>query len=262
MIRQHHGAIVSHRFESLCGQNGLVHGVYARHGGVSPAPWQSLNLSASTGDSSENVAKNHLRLYASLGYAPQSAVTSQQVHGNTVAIVTRDQRGARIPACDGLVTNQPDVVLLQRHADCPPIFLYDPKRRVVGVAHSGWRGTLTNIAGEMVHTVCQAFGSKPADLLAAIGPAIGACCYHVGNEVRRAFAEKYAQGHAWLSDGDSGKVYLNLSQAIEAQLRHAGVHQIETANICTACNVSEFYSARAENRLNGCFGAVIALQGA
>src|SRR5438270_1868860 len=179
MIRLQTDSIVRYEFASLCRYGGLRHAVFGRHGGVSPAPWQSLNLSTSTGDSAENVCENYRRVYALLGYTTTDAVISRQVHGNRVAAAGRAERGLRLPDCDALITNEPDVVLLQRHADCPPIFLFDPKRRALGVAHAGWRGTLANIAAAMVRGLAEAYGSRPSDLIATIGPGIGACCYHV-----------------------------------------------------------------------------------
>ena len=259
LIRQQHGPITTHHFASLNDAR-IAHAIFARHGGVSPAPWHSLNLSTATGDSLDHIAENYRRVYGALGYTPADAVTSRQVHGATVAVVDGAQRGQRLGDCDALITNTPDVVLLQRHADCPPIFLYDPQRRAIGVAHAGWRGTLANIAGETVRAMSEAFGSQPSDVIAAIGPAIGACCYHVGVEVQQAFTKHYALGQTWLHANGDGNVYLDLWEANRAQLQAAGVHAIEVAGICTACHISEFYSARAERRMNGCFGAAIALR--
>ena len=261
MIRLQKDSIVTFEFASLCADEGLSHAIFGRHGGVSPAPWQSLNLSTSTGDSAENVSENHRRVYTVLGYTPSDAVISRQVHGNRVAAVGRAERGMRVPNCDALMTNEPAVVLLQRHADCPPIFLFDPQRRAVGVAHAGWRGTLANIAGAMVRAFGEAYGSRPSDLVAAIGPGIGACCYHVGADVQREFASAYDHAHLWLHGNGDGKVYLDLVAANRALLHEAGVQEVESADLCTACNVAEFYSARAENRRNGCFGAAIVLRG-
>ncbi len=259
MLRTSHGNIATYAFASLHDPR-LVHAIFARHGGVSPAPWHSLNLSTSTGDSQDNVNENYRRVYSTLGYTPRDAIISRQVHGNTVATVGRAQGGTRLPDCDALITNEPGVVLLQRHADCPPIFLFDPKRRAIGVAHAGWRGTLANIAGEMAHAVGDAYGSQPPDLIAAIGPGIGACCYHVGEDVQRAFATQHEHAREWLHANGDGKVYLDLVAANRAMLRAAGVRAIESADVCTACHVHDFYSARAEQRMNGCFGAAIALR--
>lgn len=259
LIRQSHGHLAAYHFDSLGAHRGLRHAVFTRHGGVSPAPWASLNLSASTGDTTANVAENQRRLVGALGFRPRETVTSRQVHGSTVRVVGHAERGARLPDCDALVTDAPGVVLVQRHADCPAVFVFDPKRRAIGLGHSGWRGTLANIAGEMVRAMHDAYGSEAGDLVAGIGPAIGACCYHVGNEVSQSFVERYAHGRAWVEARGDGQVYLNLARAIEAQLRESGVHAVEQSGLCTACRVDEFYSARAEHRLNGCFGSAIAL---
>jgi len=280
LIRQAYGPLAAYEFESLRPHRRLAHGVFTRNGGVSPSPWHSLNLSTATGDSRDHIAENYRRVYGALGHSPATAVISHQVHGSSVAVVTGEQRGQRLNSCDGLVTDEPGIVLLQRHADCVPILVYDPKRPAVGVAHAGWRGTLAGMAGELVRAMCEAFGSRPGDLIAAIGPSIGACCYDVGAEVQRGFVERHADAGTWLTAGgrtpvsrtavrssgivalagDDSNVRLDLWEANRAMLAAAGVREIEVAGICTACNVSEFYSARAENRRNGCFGAVIALE--
>ena len=279
MIRQDYGPLTAYEFKSLRSQRRLAHGIFTRHGGVSSSPWDSLNLSTATGDSRDHIDENYRRLYGALGHSPATAVISQQVHGSRVAVVAGEQRGQRLDACDGLVTDEQGIVLLQRHADCVPILVYDPKRPAVGVAHAGWRGTLAGLAGELVRAMREAFGSRPSDLIAAIGPSIGPCCYDVGAEVQRGFIARHADAGQWLpSDGrtpafgtaarnigiiapagDDGRVRLDLWEANRAMLAAAGVREIEVAGICTACNVGEFYSARAENRRNGCFGAVIAL---
>jgi polyphenol oxidase len=332
MYRKAYGALAAYEFESLRPQRGLAHGIFTRHGGVSPSPWHSLNLSTATGDCREHIDENYRRVYGALGHSPATAVISQQVHGTNVAVVTGAQAGRRLDSCDGLVTDVPGIVLLQRHADCVPILLYDPTRPAIGVAHAGWRGTLAGMAGEMVRVMCEAFGSRPGDLIAAIGPSIGPCCYDVGAEVQRGFRERHAEAGKWLafddheqqastewhrgvdghgpsadeqrasslrrrgvdrserstfedheqqasspqhrgptappgraadgneaSAGADGKVRLDLWAANRSMLTAAGVREIEVAGICTACSVGEFYSARAENRRNGCFGAVIAL---
>ena len=307
MIRQAYGPLTAYEFESLRPHRRLAHGIFTRHGGVSPSPWHSLNLSTATGDSREHIDENYRRVYGALGHSPDTAVISHQVHGSSVVVVTGGQRGRRLDSCDGLVTDEPGIVLLQRHADCVPILLYDPKRPAIGVAHAGWRGTLAGMAAELVRAMCEAFGSRPGDLIAAIGPSIGPCCYDVGEEVQRGFIARHADAGQWLaaggrtpvfgkaernmgivapageqqaprlsgnttgadlhrraddmlpSAGDDGRVRLDLWEANRAMLAAAGVREIEVAGICTACNVGEFYSARAENRRNGCFGAVIAL---
>jgi purine-nucleoside/S-methyl-5'-thioadenosine phosphorylase / adenosine deaminase len=260
VIRKPHGSLVTYEFESLRSRRGLSHAVFARHGGVSPAPWQSLNLSRATGDSAANIAENFRRVCGAFGLTPSDAVTSVQEHGNKVAAVAANQRGERLAKFDGLVTDIPGTLLVQLYADCPPVLLYDPVRHAAGIAHAGWRGTLAGIATQMVEALSQAFGSRPADLVAAIGPAIGACCYSVGEEVRQAFTEKYADAARWLHSGADGRIYLDLWEANRAMLLGAGVSEVEVAGICTSCRVDDFYSARRENRRNGCFGAAIVLE--
>ena len=272
MIRRAHGVLAAYEFESLRSHRRVAHGIFTRHGGVSPSPWHSLNLSTATGDAREHIDANYRRVYGVFGYSPATAVISSQVHGKHVAVVSSAQRGMRLEQCDALVTDEPGLMLLQRHADCVPILVFDPRRPAVGVAHAGWRGTLAGMAGEIVRAMVEAFGSCPSELIAAIGPSIGACCYAVGEEVQHQFVERWATspvaelsgaGQAaagpWLSADDAGQVRLDLWEANRAMLAGAGVREIEVAGVCTACNVSDFYSARAEQRRNGCFGAVIAL---
>ena len=156
-----HNQVVRYEFTSLHEAN-ITHAIFARHGGVSPAPWQSLNLSAATGDMSARIDENYRRVYAALGFTARDAVTSRQVHGASVAVVGEAQRGERLPDCDALITNRPNIVLLQRYADCVPLLVFDRVQRVVGVAHAGWRGTLVNMAGALVGAMQSAYGSRPS----------------------------------------------------------------------------------------------------
>lgn len=259
MIRQQHGPLVAYEFESLRGRSGVAHGIFTRHGGVSPTPWHSLNLSTATGDSAANAEENTRRVCGTFGLSAAEAVTSRQVHGSRVAAVTAGQRGQRVGDYDGLISDVPGTVLMQRHADCPPILLFDPRRRAIGIAHAGWRGTLANICAETVRAMGDTYGSQPSDLIAAVGPAIGVCCYHVGEDVQQAFAERHEDARQWLVRRPNGKVHLDLWQANRTMLFNAGVRQIEVAGICTACHVDDFYSARRENRRNGCFASAIML---
>ena len=162
---------------------GVEHGVFSRHGGVSPAPFASLNMSISTGDALENVRANRERAFGALGRDPASVADLWQVHSADVVIADAP-RGTRehLGKADALVTDRPEVTLFLRFADCVPILLYDPRRRVVGLVHAGWKGTLLKIPAQAVRVMIDRYGCRPADILAGIGPSIGPCHYEVGPE--------------------------------------------------------------------------------
>jgi YfiH family protein len=172
-----------------------------------------------------------------------------------------------IPDTDALVTDQPGIPLLTGHADCPPILLYDPVKRVIAAAHSGWRGTVAKIAAETIKVMQHGFGSNPADIIAGIGPSIGDCCYTVGDlvvqEVIAAFGEEAALNFLPLQS-DGSRVF-DLWAAIEYTLVETGVppENIEHSELCTLCHHDTFFSYRATppdmKGKQGNYGALIML---
>ena len=254
-------------FPSLSAFPGLIHAVSTRHGGVSRPPFATLNLTWAVGDDPEAVEENHRRLCAALGVPREALVSPRQVHGAEVRRVGASDRGRFIPGCDALITDEPGVVLLLRFADCVPIFLYDPRRKAIGLAHAGWRGTVAGIAQATVRAMTEAFGSRPGDLVTALGPAIGPCCYEVGPEVVAAVNTAFGPDNGLLSHPVSNpyrlthkRAHFDLWAANERQLRAAGVVRIEVAGLCTACHTDEFFSYRAENGRTGHHGALICLR--
>ncbi len=250
--------VAYYTFDSLRDAEALVHAISTRHGGVSPAPFATLNLGHAIGDDDANVDENTRRLYAALALDATATVTARQAHGAAVAIVDARHRGARIANVDALVTNTPAVPLLLRYADCVPILLYDPKRRAIGLAHAGWRGTLGKIATQTVQAMRDAFGTRPRDLIACLAPSIGACCYRVGDDVIARVRVAFDDADALLIPRDGG-IHLDLWEANARQLRALGIAQIEIAGVCVAHHTDEFYSWRAEGGRTGRFGAIIAL---
>lgn len=237
----------------------LIHGIFAREGGVSPQPWASLNMSISTGDSLDNTRANRRRAFDSLGLPFESMADVWQVHG-TETIRADSPRGDGEPIkADGLITNRPGITLFQRFADCVPILIYDTKQHALGIVHSGWRGTVDRAATSPIKAMAEAYGSKPKDIIAGIGPSIGPDHYEVGPEVVEAVRGAFTDSDS-LIETREGKTYLNLWAANAQALREAGVDQIEIGGVCTACNTQHFFSHRAEAGKTGRFGAVIALQ--
>jgi len=251
------GKVELYRFEDFDAVDGLAHGVSQRHGGVSEAPWASLNLGGSVGDVPDAVSENHERLCAALDLPRAALVSSRLVHGDSVAVVTGQERATLVPHTDALVTADSDVYLLVRCADCVPVLIVDPVRRVVGAAHAGWRGTLAFIAAKTAHTMVEAFGSEPSDLRVGIGPSIGPCCYEVGEDVVDATCASFGANAGSLLRRRRGRTVLDLWEANRQQVAALGVRHIAVSGVCTACQVRDYYSHRAEAGRTGRFAAVI-----
>ena len=259
MQRKAQDQVAYYTFDSLYDSGALIHAISTRHGGVSPAPFHTLNLSRTTGDDATSVAMNIQRLHDALGLDATATISASQAQADRVAVVGASQRGTIIREVDALLTNEPGVPLMLRYADCVPIFLFDPVRRAIGVAHAGWRGTVSHIATKATRAMVDAFGTQPRDLIACIAPSIGPCCYRIGNEVIAQVHAAFEEADALLVPQPNGSIHFNLWQANAQQLRELGVEQIEIAEICTADHTEDFYSWRAENAQTGRFGAIIAL---
>ena len=245
-----------------------THGLTGRLGGVSQAPYDSLNMALHVGDVPENVWQNRQRFFHALGLKAEELVTPEQVHGDHIERVSRRQagRGAReysdsIPQTDALITDEPGLPLMLCFADCTPILFLDPEHRAVGIAHGGWKGTVQKIAQKTAMRMQQEFGTKPEELLAAIGPSIGPCSYEVGDEVAGKFRSAFAGHDELLQQNAEGDYQLDLWQANRVQLLEAGLkdEHIDRADTCTACKHQWFFSYRADGGKTGRMAAVIAL---
>ncbi len=259
MIRACVDGVVLYRFEGLDGVEGVRHAVLTRIGGVSRGPYATLNLGHTVGDDLAAVEENHRRAFRVLGLASGKVVSPYQVHGARVGVVGRAHLGTVQPATDALVTATPGVPLLMRFGDCAPVLFFDPARRVIGMAHAGWRGVVAGTVEATVRTMAERLGCDPANLWAGIGPTIGPCCYEVGPETVTAVQGACPPG-AGVARRVNGRVHLDLPAAVGAQLRAAGVGEIEAAGLCTACHVDEFFSHRAEHGRTGRFGVAMELR--
>jgi len=261
------------RFDNLRQHVGLIHAVSTRHGGVSQGAFASLNLGRVVGDNAENVEANHQRLAEAVGVSREAMTTTWQVHSNRIVRATRANAGGMIDKADGVVTDVPGLPITQRYADCTPVLVYDPRRHAAGVAHAGWRGTVAGVASALVQAMVEQFDSDPADLVAAIGPAIGPCCYEVGQEVVEAAGAAFAavrsevlltkesslNGNGTTNAGRPA-VHFNLWRANQWQFEQAGVRNIEVAGVCTRCQRDTFFSHRGDHGVTGRFGAVMMLR--
>lgn len=237
----------------------ILSAFFTRSGGVSPAPFASLNLSVSAGDDNSNVVQNRNRIFEAIQKAPSSLFDVWQIHCDKV-VCTEEPRVANqeLEKADAIFTHNPRVTLLMRFADCVPILIYDPVKQVVGIVHAGWQGTVKEIAAKGIQTIKQVYGCNPANIHAVIGPSIGPDHYEVGENVaKRAFDIFPGNDQIIRRRGD--KFIFNLWLANQEILVRAGVKNIHQTEICTACHIDQWYSHRAESGKTGRFAAVIAL---
>jgi YfiH family protein len=260
MVRIEQGALRFFQFETLAVTD-IAHAIFTRHGGVSPEPYASLNLSVSTGDAQENVRQNVALAFDAVERDPGTRADLWQVHSAQV-IVAEHPNGPNdhLGQADALVTDRPGVSLFLRFADCLPVMIFDPRRGAVGVAHAGWRGSLKKIAKATVEAMAARYGSKPADLVAGVGPGIGPCHYAVGPEVVAQTHQAFNGVADSLLSRHSDGYHLDLWSANRAALTEAGVEHIEVAEICTVCHSDDFFSHRATGGRTGRFGGLIGLR--
>lgn len=249
---------------------GLTHAVSTRLGGVSTAPYDSLNLGFHTDDKEKKVLTNRQMFLNAIGLDINKTVTAKQIHQDKIYIVERGDniRGATsysnaIDDTDALITNLKGIPLALFFADCVPVIIYDPVKKAIGISHAGWKGTVLNIAQKTVLKMKDAFNSNPTDILAAIAPSIGPCCYEVDKKLYKEFRNStYNQ----LSNEDFSKLFiptedkyhLNLQEANKADLVMAGVlpDNIYSSDICTSCNNDIYFSHRKDKGITGRFSVI------
>ena len=252
--------LVYYRFSSFDELPAVDHAVFTRLGGASNAPFASLNLGGSVGDNRACVDRNHQRAYHVLNVAKHNTVTAWLVHGRAVRAVGVRQAGQVVKHVDGLVTQDRDLCLFMRFADCVPLIFYDPVRNAIGIAHAGWRGTLAGVGPATVLVMQRQFASSVEDIRVGVGPGICSSCYAVGDEVVDAVRRAFKDSQSLLPTAN-GVAHFDIPAANERQLREIGVIAIEHAGICTSCRVDEFYSYRSEGGTTGRFGVGIVLRG-
>lgn len=233
------------------------HGFSTRLGGASEGPYASLNLGLSSGDDQAVVTANRSRWASALGLTPP-IISLHQVHGPIVHAVT--ERPAVPLKGDAVVTDVPGLPVSVFTADCTPILLHDPVSGAVGAVHAGWRGTVAHVVKAAIAALGERYGARPENLRAAIGPAIGPCCFEVGHEVVEAAREQPWQGWERAVVDREPRPHFDLFSANEAQLLEAGLASAHVFNsrICTSCRDDLFYSWRRDRAVTGRMQAAIA----
>lgn len=263
----------------LLEETGIVkHCFTTRIGGASEGIFSTMNLSFSRGDDRAAVETNYRRLAEVLDVAYEQFVFTDQTHTVNVRQVTAEDAGKGIVCArdytdiDGLITNEPGLVLSTFFADCVPLYFVDPVHKAIGMSHSGWRGTIARMGKVTIEAMSREYGSRPEDLICAIGPSICQDCYEISADVAEAFAREFAGHEAEILKESpknvnikvaaEKKYHLNLWRANEIVLQEAGVKQahIAVTDVCTCCNSEVLFSHRASHGKRGNLGGFLCLK--
>lgn len=249
----------------LLEETGVVdHGFSTKLGGVSTGHCATMNISTSRGDDPAAVEENRRRIANAVGVKPEHMVYTQQTHTTNVSVVTNEDRGRILPETDGMITNDPEVCLVTFYADCVPLYFVDPVKKVIGLSHSGWRGTVNKMANVTIEKMQKGFGCNPEDILAVVGPSICQDCYEVSEDVIEQFRANYKEEY-WTDifyKKVNGKYQLNLWKANEYNFLDAGIkpEHIAITNVCTCCNPDVLFSHRITGFERGNLSAFLSLK--
>lgn len=249
-------------------QNNLKHCFSSRIGGVSDGIFKSMNLNAGRGDDPEKVNENIKIICEATSIDKNSLVAGAQTHSVNVRHVTIKHKGIGIYKAkdktdiDALITNDKNLTLVTFHADCVPIYFYDTKNKAIGLAHAGWRGTVNEIVKEVLNSMNKAFNTQCEDIIAAIGPSIGQCCFEVKEDVATKFyALKHLKTENFVKKTNYDKFYINLWEVNKQILLNCGVKpcNIAVSNICTSCYSEILFSHRKSKGKRGTMAAMLCL---
>jgi len=232
----------------------LIHAFSTRLGGVSRPPFHSLNLSLDTGDKAVHVRKNRKILADAFGLAPSVLLTVNQVHEDEIRIIDspspEDHSGA---FCDAMITDRRGIAIGVLTADCVPILLLAPETCTIAAIHVGWKGTALNLCGKTIRVLAERFGADPENLMAAVGPSIGPCCYEVDEPLRSIFSQNNDFWDRWAQPSASGRWGLDLQRASIDHMTASGVRNenIVWFDVCTRCQEALFFSYRRDGGITG-----------
>ena len=258
-------------FKALEDTGMVINGFSTRLGGASKGRFATMNFSYSRKDDPADVLENFTRMADALGVERDRMVVSYQTHTTNVRRVTREDEGKGVIRerdyrnVDGLITDVPGITLVTFYADCVPLYLVDPVHHAIGISHSGWRGTVRRMGQVTMDAMKEAFGTRPEDVTACIGPSICRDCFEVGEEVAEAFADAFDPKYRdalYRANAKPGKYQLDLWKANEIIFQEAGVpkEQIHTTNICTMCNSDYLFSHRRVGEERGNLAAFLSIR--
>lgn len=247
----------------------ITHGFSTRLGGVSKAPFDSMNLSFTRGNDHQDVLSNFKLFGSAIGIDCANMVFTHQTHTTNLKVVTEEDLGKGIlkpqnyQDIDGFVTNCKNVGLVTFYADCVPLYFVDPKKQVIGLSHSGWRGTVGKIGQKTIELMTREFGCCPEDIYTAIGPSICKDCYEISGDVAKKFQEAFTgeQYNAMMTDKGQDKYMLDLWKANKCVMEDAGIlpEHISVTDICTCCNSDYMWSHRKTGATRGSLAGFLML---
>jgi YfiH family protein len=254
----------------LLEETGFVeHCFTTRLGGVSEGMYSTLNFSVVRGDEPEAVLENYRRVAEAFGKTVDDFVCTDQTHTTNVLQVGVAELGYGVTKerpytdIDGLITNEPGVILSTFYADCVPLYFVDPVHKAIGLSHSGWRGTVGRMGQKTLEAMTAAYGTNPKDVYAAVGPSICQDCYEISEDVAEHFYKEFeGHGDEILINKGNGKYQLNLWKTNEIVLLEAGIlpEHLAVTNICTCCNSDILFSHRASQGKRGNLAAFMMIK--
>ncbi|HEX8355168.1 MAG TPA: peptidoglycan editing factor PgeF [Pyrinomonadaceae bacterium] len=244
-------------------REGFANAFSTRGGGTSPFPEGSLNLAGFDQDAAENILENRRRFLSAVGVGWKLAAC-WQVHGSDLRVVrSAEDPRSEDERCDALATNLKGVLLGVKTADCVPVLLGDPRAGACAAVHAGWRGTLAGIVKHALARMREEFGTDPADVRAAVGPAALGCCYEVGRDVVEAFRGEFGDDDSLFAPTREGHALVDLHEANRRQLVASGVapERVHLLPLCTMCRPDLFFSYRRDRKLHGRTGRLMSVIG-
>ncbi len=248
-------------------EQGVNIGFSTRNSGVSQPPFYSLNMGLHVGDRQESVIRNRQQFMSVLGIGLDRVVCCQQVHGSNVACINGEQagRGAEnydtsLPGIDAMITSTPGIMLAAFYADCIPVFFFDPVKRAVAIAHSGWKGTMNRIVVNTLQSMVEGLGCEPFDIEVFIGPGIGRCCFQIQPDLSEKVSKVFPEFDGIMDR--NREIYWDLRLTNRNILIEAGINPVKIIDcgLCTSCRTDMFYSHRKEHGKTGRMMAAIGLR--
>lgn len=250
-------------FKKLEKYPAISHAFSTRYGGVSKNEFSSMNFYLGDSESAENVEENYKIFCDALGYDKKNLVRSRQIHGNKIKLISKEDitnGNLNFQGIDGFITDIPGIVLKTSHADCCPVYIFDPIRKVVGLAHAGWRGTVSGIAENLAFNFTEKFGSKKDNLICALGPCIGKCCFEVGEDVKHEFDA--LNFDIAFKKCKNNKFKIDIKEINKKIMENFGIpsNNIIKSDICSCCNKDLLFSNRATKGKRGNNAAFIMIK--